>query len=499
MTAGQAATPLAEYQMLIGGQWVDATHDGTLRTVNPYTGQVWAMAPEGSATDVDRAVAAARAAFDGPWASFTASQRGALVRRLGELIAERADHLAQVESTDNGKLLREMRGQLRGLRDWYDYYGGLADKVEGTTPPPTKPDVFTYTREEPIGVVGAILPWNSPLLLMTFKVAPALAAGCTVVVKPAEQTPVSTLEFARLFAEAGFPDGVFNVVTGGHEAGAALAGHPGVDKVAFTGSTQSGVKVMQSAAEHLGRVSLELGGKSPNIVFEDADLEAAVSGVLSGIFAATGQTCIAGSRLLVARSIHDELVGRVVERARQIKLGDPLDASTEMGPCATREQLDKIAGYVDRAVAAGAKVLCGGRQPERDGATGGLFYEPTVLTNVTNDMEIARDELFGPVLVVIPFDSDEEAVALANDTEFGLGAGVWTTDVKRAHRMAHAIKAGNVWVNCYRMLTYNIPFGGFKTSGIGRENGIASIRDYTETKSVWIDLSTHTRDPFVMG
>jgi len=499
LTVTEQPAAISEYRMLIGGHWVSGTDGGQLTTTNPFTGRAWAVVPEAGAADVDAAVSAARAALDGPWGRLTATERGRLLRRLGALIDERADHLARIESTDNGKLLREMSGQLHSLSGWYDYFGGLADKLEGTTPPPTKQGVFIYTRQEPVGVVGAILPWNSPLLLLTFKAAPALAAGCTLVVKPAEQTPISTLEFAKLFEEAGFPNGVFNVITGARAAGALLTSHPGVDKVAFTGSVESGVTVMQSAAQHIARVTLELGGKSANVVFDDADVKSAINGIVAGIFAATGQTCIAGSRLLVSRSLYEPVIAGVVERASRIRLGNPLDTATEMGPCSSREQLERVAGFVDRAVAAGATVAHGGRRPDLAASTGGFFYEPTVLTGVTNDMEIAQEEVFGPVLAAIPFDTEDEAVRIANDTRFGLGAGVWTRDVKRAHRVAHAIKAGSVWVNCYRLLTYNVPFGGFKMSGIGRENGIDAIRDYCETKAVWINLSDDERDPFVMG
>lgn len=488
-----------DYQMLIGGEWTSAVSGETLASRNPYSGEVWAQVPVADEGDVDAAVAAARTALNGPWGSMTASERGRLLRNLADLLSDHGEELARIETRDNGKLLREMSGQMASLPGWYDYFSGLADKIEGTTPPPTKPDMFTYTRQEPVGVVGAILPWNSPLLLMTFKVAPALAAGCTMVVKPSEQTSVSTLEFARLIDKAGFPPGVVNVITGDRVAGARLTSHPDVDKIAFTGSTAGGVQVMKSAAEHATSVTLELGGKSPNIVFEDADLEAVTSGLISGIFAATGQTCVAGSRLLVQRSVYSEVVDALVERTRSIVLGNPLDAATEMGPCATTDQLDKVSTLVDRARADGAEVVCGGRRPNTEELADGYFYEPTILTGVDNAMEIAQEEVFGPVLSVIPFDTEEEAIAIANDTRFGLGAGVWTSDIKRGHRMAHAVRAGSVWVNCYRMLTYNMPFGGFKMSGLGRENGIDAIREYTETKGVWINLSTESRDPFVMG
>ena len=499
--AGIPTAAVESYQMLIDGEWRDARSGRTFESVNPFTGKPWAIVPEADADDVADAVNAARRAFDdGPWGRMTGAERAALLRRLASVIADNADHLARIETMDNGKLIREMSGQMRSLPNWYNYFAGAADKIHGETIPTDKSNFFVYTRREPLGVVATITPWNSPLLLLTWKLAAALAAGCTVVAKPAEQTPVSTLEFGKLFAEAGFPPGVFNVVTGfGEPAGRALVRNPGVDKVAFTGSTETGISVMKDAAEHIASVSLELGGKSPNIVFEDADLDAAIAGVIAGIFAATGQTCIAGSRLLVQASIHDEFVARLVARAREIRMGDPLDPATEMGPVAFEEQLDKIVRYVAIGQAEGAKVACGGKRPTGTGLDRGYFMQPTVLTGVHNRMAVAQEEIFGPVLAAIPFKDETDAIDIANETRYGLAAGIWTRDLQRAHRVAHAIRAGSVWVNAYRVVSFSAPFGGYRQSGIGRENGLESVREYTEVKTVWIELSGEQRDPFRLG
>ena len=488
---------LERFQMVIGGKAVDALSGRTFESQNPYTGGPWARVPDGGPEDIDAAVAAARAALDGEWGALTGFARAALLRRLGDLVTENADRLARLEVNDSGKLYREMFGQLNALGGWYHYYAGLADKIEGRQIPSPNPNYLVYTRREPVGVVGAITPWNSPLLLMTWKLAPALAAGCTVVVKPSEHSPVSSLGFAELFEQAGFPAGVVNVVSGlSRETGARLAAHPGVDKVAFTGSTATGRAVAKAAAENINKVTLELGGKSPQIVFPDADLAAAANGVIAGVFAATGQTCMAGSRLIVHADVHDELVRLIAERASRIKLGDPNAADTEMGPVANRPQYEKVLGYLDTAKAEGATVAYGGAA---ESGLGGLFVQPTVLTGVTAESTVVREEVFGPVLAALTFTEEDEAIKLANDTPYGLAGAVWTKDVHRAHRVAAKIKAGSVWINAYRVVAPSVPFGGFKSSGLGRENGLHAVDEYLEEKAIWVELTGGTRDPFTLG
>jgi aldehyde dehydrogenase (NAD+) len=426
------------------------------------------------------------------------AERGRIMRRFAALLAERADGLAAEEVHDNGKPFRETSATVRSLADWYYYFAGAADKVGGRVIGSAKSSYHVYTLQEPVGVVAAITPWNAPLFLLTFKLAPALAAGCTFVLKPASETPVSALGLGELIAESGIPDGVVNIVTGrGSEIGEPLVAHPGVDKIAFTGSTETGIRIAHLAADHLARVSLELGGKSANIVFEDADLDAAASGVVAGIFAASGQSCIAGSRLLVHHSVHDQLVDRVVARARSIVLGDPMDPLTEIGPIAFRAQQLKVLEYIEIGLREGAQLAVGGGT--RPDLGPGFFVEPTVLTGVNNGMRVAREEIFGPVLSVIPFESDDEAVAIANDSPYGIAAGIWTNDLRRPHQLARRLRVGTIWVNAYRVLNYDVPFGGLKQSGHGRENGLEGLESYLETKSVWIELAGESRDPFRLG
>ena len=485
--------------MYVGGEWVDAGSGDYFESDNPYLGEPWALIPRGTAADADRAVRAAHAAFtSGEWPRLTASRRGALLRRLGDLIIEKSAELAEIEVRDNGKLYAEMSAQCAYMAQWYHYYGGLADKIEGSVLPTDKPETFNYTRYEPLGVVVAIIPWNSPLLLMAWKLAPALAAGNTVVVKPSEFTSASALEFMKLVEAAGFPPGVVNVVTGfGADVGAPLIEHPLVRKVAFTGSDATGQRVYESAARGMKRVSMELGGKSPNIVFEDADLDNAIKGVISGIFAATGQTCIAGSRLLVQQSIHDQFLDKLVAFAKTAKMGNPMSKDTQIGPVTNKPQLEKILKYIDIARGEGAQAVLGGSRASRPECGNGWFVEPTIFSGVRNSMRIAQEEVFGPVLAVIPFTDDEEAIAIGNDVVYGLAAGVWTQNIRRALMMAEKLQAGTVWVNTYRAVSYLSPFGGYKRSGLGRESGQEMIKEYLQVKSVWISTATDVPNPFI--
>jgi aldehyde dehydrogenase (NAD+) len=491
---------MKRYQLRIAGKSVDPQASQWFETQNPFTGKTWAEIPRADARDVDRAVTAAHTAFtQGPWSQMTASQRGMLLHRLGDLIARDARKLAETEVRDNGKLLSEMSAQLNYIPQWYYYYSGLADKVQGATLPLDKKGYFSFTRNEPLGVVAAITPWNSPLLLATWKIAPALAAGCTIVIKPSEFTSASTLEFAELFDEAGFPPGVFNVVTGfGREVGAALVEHPFVRKVSFTGSDVTGRAINEAAARQFKHTAMELGGKSPNIVFADADLDQAVFGAISGIFAATGQTCIAGSRLLVQDSIYDVFVEKLLAVARTARMGDPMDLETQVGPVTTAPQFAKVLDYIAIARKEGATLLLGGERGNLPECAGGWFVQPTIFGDVRNDMRIAQEEVFGPVLSIIRFKDEAEALRIANDVRFGLAAAVWTRDIGCALRMSEKLQAGTVWVNTYRAVSYMAPFGGYKDSGFGRENGIDAIRDYLQVKTVWINSGAAASNPFIL-
>lgn len=486
------------YQMYINGEWSESSSGERLDSINPFTKQIWATAPRGTEADIDAAVRAARGAFDAGWGTTPPHERARLLRQLGDLMSEEETvrRLAIAEVTDNGKLIREMMGQSRSFASWFYYYAGLAQTIQGDTIPVPVPNMVNFTVREPLGVVGAITPWNSPLLLTFWKLCPALAAGNTIVIKPSEYTPAGLLEFMAVVDRSDMPSGVINVVTGYGDAGAHLVDHPMVDKVAFTGSTATGKKIMRSASQNLTKVSLELGGKSPNIVFSDADLDNVVNGVLAGIFAATGQTCMAGSRVLVDRSIYQQFTEMLVARAQQIRLGDPMDVDTEMGTVASEMQYEKVLEYIDIGKNEGAEILHGGERAEAPHLSSGYFIQPTIFGQVRNDMRIAQEEIFGPVVCVIPFDGEDEALQIGNDIPFGLAAGVWTNDIKRALRMAQRLQAGTVWVNNYRKVAYSTPFGGYKASGLGRENGIESIREYTQTKSIWIDTGNELRDPF---
>lgn len=487
--------------MLIGGERVDAASGQWFESFNPFTGKPWALVPRANPDDVNRAVAAARSAFkSSEWRGLTPTARGKVLFNLADKIAARADALAEIETRDNGKLILEMRAQLRYLPEWFRYFAGLADKLEGRVIPIDRPGMFNFTLEEPLGVVAAIVPWNSPLMLAAWKMAPALAAGNTFVWKPSEHSSVSALEMAPLFAEAGLPAGVVNIVTGfGNEIGDALVGHPDVAKVAFTGGDATGAQVYQTAARNIKPVTMELGGKSANIVFADANLDNAVKGVVSGIFAATGQTCVAGSRALVHRSIHDEFVERFLTLARTARMGDPLAETTQVGPITTKPQYEKVLSYIDIAKQQGAQCMLGGRAAMRPECGEGWFVEPTVFTAVTPDMRIAQEEVFGPVLSVLPFETDEEALEIANGTIYGLAAGVWTADIGRCLKMANRLEAGTVWINTYRVSSPLSPFGGYKRSGFGRESGLLAIREFVQEKSVWIETSgADTPNPFIV-
>jgi len=488
---------LETFQHYIDGSFSDAKE--TFDSIDPATGNVWAKMPKATESDVDRAVTAAHIAFtSGVWPTLNASARGKLLYKLADLMAANADALAELETRDTGKIRRETRAVIMYISEYYRYFAGLADKLQGAHFDVDKPDMETYTRREPIGVVAAIVPWNSQMFLSAVKLAPALAAGCTVVLKASEDGPAPLLHFAKLIDEAGFPPGVVNIITGmGDSCGKALTSHSLIDRIAFTGGPTTARRIVENSANNLAAVSLELGGKSPVLVFEDADLESAANAIVSGIFAATGQSCVAGSRLLVHENVHAELLEILIAKAKRIKIGDPQDLETEMGPLATQRQLTHVQDVVDRSVSAGAKLLTGGKIP--DGFTNGFYYEPTILDCAEPVIACVQEEIFGPVLSVLKFKDDAQALAMANDSEYGLASGVFTKDIGRAHRFVRSLRAGIVWVNTYRMISPMVPFGGYGQSGTGREAGAESILDYTRTKSVWINTSeSPISDPFIM-
>src|SRR5258705_4790756 len=463
-----------KYQLLIDGQWVDAASGKTFTTPNPATGETLAEVAEADKEDIDRAVAAARKAFEGKWSKVSARDRGRMLYKLSQLIEENTPELAALETADNGKPIKESTYvDLPQVAENFEYFAGWATKIEGETIP-VPGQMFNYTLREPVGVCGQIIPWNFPLLMAAWKLAPALAAGNTVVLKPAEQTPVTAMELGQLIQEAGFPEGVVNIVPGyGETAGAALAAHPGIDKVAFTGSTEVGKLIAKAAAENLTKVSLELGGKASNIVFADSDLVQAVAAAMIGIFFNQGQVCCAGSRLFVQEAVKDEFLARLKERAERINVGDPSNKATQMGPQVSHEQLNRIKGYVDIARGEGATVVAGGDSPQLNGAfQNGYFFRPTVVSDVTNKMRVAQEEIFGPVVSVISFKDEDDLIKQANDTIYGLSAGIWTRDITRAHRFAKEIKAGVILINTFNMFNASSPFGGYKQSGHGRAIGL---------------------------
>jgi phenylacetaldehyde dehydrogenase len=477
-------------KMLINGKWVNAASGKTFPSYNPATGEVLAQVAEADREDINQAVKAAREAFEhGPWRRMTASERGRLVWKLADLLDQNIEEFAYLESLDNGKPLKIAKAADVPLAvDLFRYMAGWATKIEGNTIPISAPGAkyLAYTLKEPVGVVGQIIPWNFPLLMAAWKLGPALATGCTVVLKPAEQTPLSALRLGELIMEAGFPDGVVNIVPGyGETAGAALAAHPDVDKIAFTGSTEVGKLIVHAATGNLKKVSLELGGKSPNVVFKDADLDAAIPGSASAIFFNHGQCCCAGSRLYVEKPIFDRVVEGVAEHAKKIKVGSGLDPATQMGPLVSEEQLNRVCSYLESGFSQGATALSGGHKA----ADKGYFVEPTVLVNTREDMKVVQEEIFGPVVTAMPFEDPEEIVLRSNDSDYGLAAAVWTRDISKAHRMAEHLRAGTVWINCYNIFDAALPFGGYKQSGWGREMGHDALQLYTQTKAVCTRLA----------
>ncbi len=489
---------LTRYQLYIGGRWVEPAGKGYFPSYNPYTQEPWAEIPQAGPEDVKAAVAAARDTFDLVWSKTSGFDRAKLMLRLADIMEEEGPRMGRLESTDNGKVVRETSSQMIFLARVLRFYAGYADKIWGKVMPLDRSDVFDYATMEPLGVIGIITAWNSPMALMANKLPAALAAGNCVVVKPSEHASVTTLEFAKLVEKAGFPAGVFNVVTGDGATGSALVSGGGVNKISFTGSGHVGRKIAAAAGEKLIPVILELGGKSPNIVFEDADINKATVGALAGIFSATGQTCIAGSRLLVQRPVYDELLQRIADRAVKIRLGDPLDMATEMGTVANEPQFNRIMDFIASAKKEGARLVTGGERAAEGSLAKGLFVKPTIFADVRNDMTLAQHEIFGPVLSVIPFGTEEEAIEIANDTPFGLASGIWTTSLNRMHRVSKALRTGMVWVNTYRAVAAQTPFGGVKESGFGRERGQEGKMEFLTTKNVMVNFSEQERDPFAV-
>jgi aldehyde dehydrogenase (NAD+) len=482
-----ASTNIARYKLFINGAWVDSASGKTFRSVDPFTGEDWAEVPEGDATDVAAAIDGARAAFENSWWRREPRKRAQVMQRLADLLQQNVEHLGPIESRDNGKLLREMLGMNTMTPTYYRYFAETADHIFGSVIRGGSPDVFSYTLREPYGVIGVQLPWNTPSVILAQAAAPALAAGNTLVIKPSEFAPVSTLEFARLAEDAGFPAGVINVVTGmGAVVGAALCNNSGIDKIAFTGSPEAGRLVASQAAQHLIPSVMELGGKSPNIVFEDANIDKAAAGVLGGFTAAGGQSCICGSRALIQESVYDEILERLAADVPKLTLGDPTDPNTDVGPFCTAQQLEKVKHFVEVGRQSGARLVVGGEQPAE---LGGWFFKPTVFADVDNKMEIAQEEIFGPVLSVIPFKDEADAIRIGNDTRVGLAAGIWTRDLGRAHRVAAELRAGTVWVNQYRRGDPAFPFGGYGESGYGRQSGQDALFDFTVLKSVQMDVA----------
>lgn len=486
------------YDLFINNERVKTANQERFPAINPFTREAWASVPQASDAQVADAIAAARHAYDTVWRKTNGQERARLMNRLADLMTQHAERMGIMETTDNGKVIRETHSQMHFAARAYRFFAGAADKIFGDTIPLDQRDVFDFTRKEPVGVAVLITAWNSPMGLLSNKLAPALAAGNCVVIKPSEHASVTTLEFAEFVKEAGFPPGVINVVTGDYRTGQALLRSGRVDRISFTGSPQVGRMIAADAGKLLVPCTMELGGKSPNMIFEDADLDKAVVGALAGIFAATGQTCIAGSRLLVQRKVHDQVAERLVARAKTIKLGNPLEKTTEMGTAANEPQFERILKMIGAAKAEGAVLATGGQAAKGDGLGKGFFVEPTIFTNVNNGMEIAQEEVFGPVLSIIPFDTEEEAIAIGNDTKYGLASGIWTTNLSRALRVSREIHAGTVWVNTYRAASVMAPFGGFKDSGFGRERGVMAMEEFLQTKNVMIDFSDDERDPFAL-